>query len=398
MQAFAPSSGSGTPDGPSWATTLDTTTAPTTATLAELARCVRILGAPVPTVWCLNEEASLSGQWPTITPLGTSHGDMHHLLLDTQGLEALDDAERRFLMGSALGHLQCDHGIMFTTCLLARGPDAPRWTRALRQGLQPAMKLMCFSADRAGLLCSESLDAAMEGMRHHVAESRSAGTQWMPMPSSYDLRVTSLREFHQSDVYARVRGARAARHRDSPWIRHQAPLAPTTSLTTPGPSLASTSASPEDSGSFDTMKASATPADPLAASIAELGARVSKAARALGLDDIAARVDADLTRRMGDGRLRVAIIGEIKHGKSSLINALAGADVLPTGVTPTTGALVSVRAGDEDVRRLARHDGSSSALSHDRFASLARGTRDDEEANPGHAHRRAARSTDSSGD
>ena len=196
------------------ATTLDTTTAPTTATLAELARCVRILGAPVPTVWCLNEEASLSGQWPTITPLGTSHGDMHHLLLDTQGLEALDDAERRFLMGSALGHLQCDHGIMFTTCLLARGPDAPRWTRALRRGLQPAMKLMCFSADRAGLLCSESLDAAMEGMRHHVAESRSAGTQWMPTPSSYDLRVTSLREFHQSDVYARVRGARAARHRD----------------------------------------------------------------------------------------------------------------------------------------------------------------------------------------
>ena len=36
----------------------------------------------------------------------------------------------------------------------------------------------------------------------------------MPTPSSYDLRVTSLREFHQSDVYARVRGARAARHRD----------------------------------------------------------------------------------------------------------------------------------------------------------------------------------------
>ena len=169
----------------------------------------------------------------------------------------------------------------------------------------------------------------------------------------------------------------------SPWIRHQAPLAPTTSLTTPGPSLASTSASPEDSGSFDTMKASASPADPLAASIAELGARVSTSARALGLDDIAARVDADLTRRMGDGRLRVAIIGEIKHGKSSLINALAGAEVLPTGVTPTTGALVSVRAGDQDVRRLAHHDGSSSALSHDRFASLARGTRDDEEANPG---------------
>ena len=131
------------------------------------------------------------------------------------------------------------------------------------------------------------------------------------------------------------------------------------------------------------MKASATPADPLAASIAALGARVSKAARALGLDDIATRVDADLSRRMGDGCLRVAIIGEIKHGKSSLINALAGADVLPTGVTPTTGALVSVRAGDEDVRRVARRDGSSSALSLDRFASLARGVNDDEETKAG---------------
>ena len=41
----------------------------------------------------------------------------------------------------------------------------------------------------------------------------------------------------------------------------------------------------------------------------------------------------------------VAVIGEFKRGKSSLINALLGDEVLPTGVTPVTAAPTLVRFG-----------------------------------------------------
>ena len=84
--------------------------------------------------------------------------------------------------------------------------------------------------------------------------------------------------------------------------------------------------------------------------LSSLAERLGDAARGLGLSTVAERIETDLHRRMQSGRLRVAVIGEIKHGKSSLINALAGGDVLPMGVTPTTGALVTVRASDGDRR------------------------------------------------
>ena len=176
--------------------------------LRELARCVEILGAPTPAISCLRESAHLTGAWPTVTPLGTSHGDMHHLVLDLRALALLSAAERRFAIASALGHLQCDHGVLFTAALRGTAPDAPGWIKLLLRGLTPITRIMCFSADRAGLLCSDDLEAAMEGMRQQVAETRSSATRWLPASASFDLRVIALREFHQSDVYARVTSAR----------------------------------------------------------------------------------------------------------------------------------------------------------------------------------------------
>ncbi len=176
--------------------------------LRELASCVKILGAPTPTVSCLNERAHLSGAWPSVTTLGTSHGDVRHLLLDLRGLQALSDVERRFALASGLGHLQCDHAVFFTAALVARLEGSSVAYRGLQRALRPATKLMCFSADRAALLCGDGLESTMEGLRQQVAESRSANTRWLPQPSSYDLRVTALREFFRSDVHARILSAR----------------------------------------------------------------------------------------------------------------------------------------------------------------------------------------------
>src|SRR5580704_6396651 len=43
-----------------------------------------------------------------------------------------------------------------------------------------------------------------------------------------------------------------------------------------------------------------------------------------------------VAERVSDGRFYVACIGQFKRGKSSLLNALVGYQVLPTGVVPVT--------------------------------------------------------------
>ncbi len=100
---------------------------------------------------------------------------------------------------------------------------------------------------------------------------------------------------------------------------------------------------------------------------------ISTVAAGLGLDELAARILAETRSRLGDGLLRVAIVGEIKHGKSSLINALVGRAVLPIGVTPTTGAPVVVRTDGVRDPALIAADGARTPLDADRFDELVRG-------------------------
>lgn len=54
---------------------------------------------------------------------------------------------------------------------------------------------------------------------------------------------------------------------------------------------------------------------------------------------------AELGRRLAAGRLRVAVVGEAKRGKSTLVNALLGAAVLPVGVTPVTAVATTLCFG-----------------------------------------------------
>jgi small GTP-binding protein len=51
--------------------------------------------------------------------------------------------------------------------------------------------------------------------------------------------------------------------------------------------------------------------------------------------------------RLAGGRFHVAVLGEFKRGKSTLVNALLGRELLPTGVLPLTAAATEVRYGAE---------------------------------------------------
>ncbi len=64
-----------------------------------------------------------------------------------------------------------------------------------------------------------------------------------------------------------------------------------------------------------------------------------------------------LLDRLEAARLRVLVVGEAKRGKSTLINALLGRDVLPSGVTPLTAVATTVRHGDDSRIEVAFLDG-----------------------------------------
>jgi len=79
-----------------------------------------------------------------------------------------------------------------------------------------------------------------------------------------------------------------------------------------------------------------------------------------------------------DRPLLVAVMGEFNAGKSSFVNALCGADVAPTGVTPTTATINVLRFGAKPETRVVRHDGSAESVPAQDAATFLGGLRDEE--------------------
>lgn len=77
-------------------------------------------------------------------------------------------------------------------------------------------------------------------------------------------------------------------------------------------------------------------------------------------------------------QVRVVVLGEAKRGKSSLINALAGVELLPTGVIPVTSVATVVRRDPTDAVRVTYLGGRVEQVGLDRVADYVT-----EEQNPG---------------
>src|SRR5262245_19026781 len=97
--------------------------------------------------------------------------------------------------------------------------------------------------------------------------------------------------------------------------------------------------------------------------------RALELARACELDRVAETLQSPRPMAAGD-RLRVVVVGDDMRGKSTLVNGLAAAAVVPVG--PTTRPVLVV-AGDRDELQLARADGTVDArpLEPASWASLA---------------------------
>jgi GTP-binding protein EngB required for normal cell division len=105
------------------------------------------------------------------------------------------------------------------------------------------------------------------------------------------------------------------------------------------------------------------PASPAAAEEepdGDVSAAIEQALVAAGalLSDERARQLTRLDERWRARRFVTLIAGEFKRGKSTLVNALAGVDVLPTGVLPVTTVPTRVEQGCREAARVLFRDGS----------------------------------------
>ncbi len=64
----------------------------------------------------------------------------------------------------------------------------------------------------------------------------------------------------------------------------------------------------------------------------------------------------DLRQRFCEGRFHLAVLGQFKRGKSTLLNALTGEPVLPVGVVPLTAAPTFIQYGQTPAMRVIYRD------------------------------------------
>ncbi|MGB1275125.1 MAG: hypothetical protein ACPG77_05190, partial [Nannocystaceae bacterium] len=170
--------------------------------LSEIVALAGLLHADVPGLRLLSDKARSSGNWSVVTPLGNTRGTTNWLAVDAEALLAQSPAQRRFLLGSALGHLQCGHGILFTSRVITVRDGGLGLTARL---LRPWTKVAVFSADRAGMLAAGELDASLMA----VAAETSSQAAYLPEFPEYSIRRRALEDFDHTRVVARMRTQRS---------------------------------------------------------------------------------------------------------------------------------------------------------------------------------------------
>jgi GTP-binding protein EngB required for normal cell division len=90
-------------------------------------------------------------------------------------------------------------------------------------------------------------------------------------------------------------------------------------------------------------------------------AALAEVAAQTGVQDVLSEIRT-LAARIAERRYYVACVGQFKRGKSSLLNALLGEPLLPTGVVPATSIITIVRHGTDRRATVHTRDGRSAPV------------------------------------
>lgn len=83
------------------------------------------------------------------------------------------------------------------------------------------------------------------------------------------------------------------------------------------------------------------------ADVQDMLTELGEIAQETGLSTLAKEIVEERLPALDKGRITVVVLGEFNHGKSTVVNALLGEDVLPMGITPTTAVITHLVHGEK---------------------------------------------------
>src|ERR1041384_4863052 len=90
--------------------------------------------------------------------------------------------------------------------------------------------------------------------------------------------------------------------------------------------------------------------------------QLADTAEAVGMVTLARDIRTNRIPKIEAERFPLVVLGEFNHGKSTFVNALLGADILPTGITPTTASINHVVWAQNPTARVVLTTGESRYL------------------------------------
>jgi len=90
--------------------------------------------------------------------------------------------------------------------------------------------------------------------------------------------------------------------------------------------------------------------------------QLAEVAESVGMISLARDIRTTRIPKLESERFHLVVLGEFNHGKSTFVNALLGAETLPTGITPTTAAINHVVYSTHPTARVMLTTGESKYL------------------------------------
>src|SRR5437762_1434050 len=90
--------------------------------------------------------------------------------------------------------------------------------------------------------------------------------------------------------------------------------------------------------------------------------QLANVAESVGMITLARDIRTTRIPKLESEKFHLVVLGEFNHGKSTFVNALLGADILPTGITPTTASINHVIYAAQPSARVVLTTGESRYL------------------------------------
>lgn len=106
---------------------------------------------------------------------------------------------------------------------------------------------------------------------------------------------------------------------------------------------------------------------------------VTIAAR-VGAKSLGTRINTEVVDKLEADMFHLVVVGEFNHGKTTFVNALLGAEVLPVGVTPTTAVIHHLEYAAQPKAELVRASGERQTMAFEEVRKFAVGQEKGSEA------------------